>query len=195
MFAHRFQLADNEHMVNSKPNLINTNARGYNWSPLTGCSTYTKFSVVTPHYTINASTKLCHSNYYPLSTLRLLDKKTGADMLIILLIFALSRTLRGVPFASPSDPFPALALRDAQSHFGQRTVNEIVISCLATIFACTWSAIHPNIPAVTDSKWTCFKRRVTITICALLAPELVTFWAMRQRLGAKEIMERYNKGP
>ncbi|KAF8188000.1 hypothetical protein BJ912DRAFT_851333 [Pholiota molesta] len=118
-------------------------------------------------------------------------------MLIILLIFALIRTLRGVPLASPTeapDPFPALALRDAQSHFGQRTVHDIVISCLATIFACTWSAVHPNIPAVTDSKWTCFKRRVTITIYALLAPELVTMWAMRQRLSAKVIMDTYNEG-
>jgi hypothetical protein len=41
-----------------------------------------------------------------------------ADMLIVLLIFALIRTLRGVPLASPSeppDPFPALALCDTQS--------------------------------------------------------------------------------
>ncbi|KAF8173447.1 hypothetical protein BJ912DRAFT_910591 [Pholiota molesta] len=118
-------------------------------------------------------------------------------MLIILLIFALIRTLRGVPLASPPeppDPLPALALRDTQSHFGQRTVHDIVISCLATIFACTWSAVHPNIPAVTDSAWTRFKRRVTITIYALLAPELLTLWAMEQRLGAKRIVDEYNKG-
>jgi hypothetical protein len=118
-------------------------------------------------------------------------------MLVILLIFALIRALHGVPLASPSDPpdpFPALALRDTPSHLGQRTVHEIVISCLATIFACTWSAIHPNIPAVTDSKWTCFKRRVTMTLCALLAPELMTFWAMEQRVGANIIMNKYNKG-
>ncbi|KAF8173471.1 hypothetical protein BJ912DRAFT_1147789 [Pholiota molesta] len=93
-------------------------------------------------------------------------------MLIVLLIFAL--------FAPCT-------------HFGQRTVNDIVISCFATIFACTWSAIHPNIPAVTDSKWTCFKRQVTITICALLTPELVTLWAIQQRIAAKEIMDEYNK--
>jgi hypothetical protein len=118
-------------------------------------------------------------------------------MLVILFIFALIRALYGVPLASPlelPDPFPALALRDAQSHFGQRTANDIFISCLATIFACTWSAIHPNIPAVTDSKWTCFMRRVTMMICALLAPELVTLWAMRQRLAAKKIMDKYNEG-
>ncbi|KAF8188005.1 hypothetical protein BJ912DRAFT_407946 [Pholiota molesta] len=118
-------------------------------------------------------------------------------MLIVLLIFALIRTLRGVPLASPPEPadsFPALTLResDTQSHFGQRTVNDIVISCLATIFACTWSAVHPNIPAVTDSAWTCFKRQVTTTICALLAPELMTMWAMRQRLAAKRIRDQYN---
>jgi hypothetical protein len=118
-------------------------------------------------------------------------------MLIILFLFTLIRTLRSMPLPSPSeppDPFPALDLRDTQSHFGQRSVNDIVISCLATIFACTWSAVHPNIPAVTDSAWTCFKRRVTITIGALLAPELMTYWAMNQRMAAKNIMDKYNKG-
>ncbi|KAF8187997.1 hypothetical protein BJ912DRAFT_1059556 [Pholiota molesta] len=117
-------------------------------------------------------------------------------MLIILLAFALIRTLRGVPLASPPeplDPFSVLALRDTQSHFGQRTINEIVISCFATIFACTWSAVHPNIPGITDSAWTRFKRRVTITIYALLAPEIMAGWAMEQRIAAKEIMDEYNK--
>ncbi|KAF8173475.1 hypothetical protein BJ912DRAFT_822147, partial [Pholiota molesta] len=70
-----------------------------------------------------------------------------------------------------------------------RTVNDIVISCLATIFACTWSAIHPNIPAITDSAWHSFHRWVTIMICALLAPEWMTYWAVQQRLGAKKIMD------
>jgi hypothetical protein len=118
-------------------------------------------------------------------------------MLIVLLVLVLIRALRGVPLALPSEPpvpFPTLDLRDTQSHFGQRTVNDIVISCLATIFACTWSAIHPNIPAVTDSAWHSFHRRVTITICALLAPEWMTYWAVQQRLDAKIIMDEYNKG-
>ncbi|KAF9484238.1 hypothetical protein BDN70DRAFT_850025 [Pholiota conissans] len=118
-------------------------------------------------------------------------------MLIILLLFASLRTLQGSSISSPLPnglPFSTLDFRDTQlEHLGQRSVNDIVISCFATIFACTWSAIHPNIPAPTDCWWTRFKRQVTTMVCALLAPEVVTAWALRQRLAAKEIMEEYNE--
>ncbi|KAF8170354.1 hypothetical protein BJ912DRAFT_997550 [Pholiota molesta] len=116
-------------------------------------------------------------------------------MLIILLFFALIRTLRGFPLASSvegSDTYLTLDPRDSQTHFGQRRVNDIVISCAVTIFACTWSAIHPNIPAVTDSPWKRLKRQITTTIYAFLVPELVTIWAVRQRLGAASIRDNYN---
>ncbi|KAF9474062.1 hypothetical protein BDN70DRAFT_842810, partial [Pholiota conissans] len=117
-------------------------------------------------------------------------------MLIILLFFALLQTLQGVPLSSPINPlddFSTFFLRDTENHFGQRTVRDIIISCFATIFACTWSAIHPNIPAPTDCWWTRFKRQVTTMICALLAPELITFWALEQRISAREIMDEYNR--
>ncbi|KAF9470317.1 hypothetical protein BDN70DRAFT_998971 [Pholiota conissans] len=117
-------------------------------------------------------------------------------MLIILLFFSLFRTLQGVPLSSPTNPpndFSTFCLRDAESHFGQRTVNDIIISCFVTIFACTWSAIHPNIPAPTDCWWTRFKRQVTTMICALVTPELMTYFAIRQRLAAREITRQYNR--
>ncbi|KAF9474067.1 hypothetical protein BDN70DRAFT_816330, partial [Pholiota conissans] len=113
-------------------------------------------------------------------------------MLIVLLLFALFQSLQGLPLSSPTDPpddFSTFCLRDTESHFGQRTVNDIIISCFATIFACTWSAIHPNIPAPTDCWWTRFKRQVITMIYALLAPELIIFWALQQRLAAREIMD------
>ncbi|KAF8169803.1 hypothetical protein BJ912DRAFT_1048178 [Pholiota molesta] len=113
-------------------------------------------------------------------------------MLIILLLFALTRTLNGAPLRVP-DRHPALDIHDIQGHFGQRSVNDIVISCFATLYACTWSAIHPNIPAPTDSWWTCFKRQIVTMIYALLAPELITTWALRQRLAARRIRNEYNK--
>ncbi|KAF8171311.1 hypothetical protein BJ912DRAFT_911624 [Pholiota molesta] len=84
-------------------------------------------------------------------------------------------------------------MHDTQSHFGQRSVNDIVVSCFATLYACTWSAIHPNIPAPTDSWWTCFKRQIVTMVYALLAPELITTWALRQRLAARRIMNEYNE--
>ncbi|KAF9471205.1 hypothetical protein BDN70DRAFT_978161 [Pholiota conissans] len=106
-------------------------------------------------------------------------------MLIVLLFFALFQTLQCVPLPSPTNPlndFSTFFLRDTESQFGERTVRDIIISCFVTIFACTWSAIHPNIPAPTDGWWTRFKRQVVTMIYALLAPELITYWALEQRL-------------
>ncbi|KAF8193348.1 hypothetical protein BJ912DRAFT_1141829 [Pholiota molesta] len=116
-------------------------------------------------------------------------------MIIILFVFALIRTLHGVPLSSPSedpDGLLVLHIRDTQVHFGQRGVNTILISCFATIFACTWSAVHPNIPAPTDCWWTRVKRQATTMVYALLAPEVITAWAMMQRLAARENAREYN---
>ena len=74
-----------------------------------------------------------------------------------------------------------------------RTIWNIIWSSLATIFACTWVSIHPNIPAPEDSWGTKFARRVWITILALLAPELIVGWAARQWIFARRIAEA-NKG-
>jgi hypothetical protein len=114
-------------------------------------------------------------------------------MSIVLLLLALTRTLHGFPVAPTSPPVSAPGPRDTQVHFGARGVNDIIISCFATIFACTWSAVHPNIPAPTDCWWTCFKRQVATMVYALLAPEAVTAWALRQRLAARTIADEYNQ--
>ncbi|KAF8189019.1 hypothetical protein BJ912DRAFT_967721 [Pholiota molesta] len=113
-------------------------------------------------------------------------------MLIILFLLAFIRTLHGVPISPPLEA-PVLFIRDAGEHLGRRTVSDIVTSCVATIFACTWSAVHPNVPAPDDSGWTCFKRQFVTMVYALLAPEAITAWALRQRLGAKKIMKAYNE--
>ncbi|TDL14486.1 hypothetical protein BD410DRAFT_845985 [Rickenella mellea] len=54
-----------------------------------------------------------------------------------------------------------------------RTKYDIVWSCLTTMFACTWVAIHPNIPAPYESSFEIGLRRFGIVIMALIAPELV----------------------
>ncbi|KAF9474057.1 hypothetical protein BDN70DRAFT_962619 [Pholiota conissans] len=79
------------------------------------------------------------------------------------------------------------------SPYGQRSVSDIVISCFATIFACTWSAIHPNIPSPMDCGWTRLKRQFLTMLCALLAPELITAWALRQYWAAKDLAQSYNR--
>ncbi|RDB27349.1 hypothetical protein Hypma_004323 [Hypsizygus marmoreus] len=71
-----------------------------------------------------------------------------------------------------------------------RSVPDIVWSCLATIFACTWIAIHPNIPpqeGVVGSTIT----RVQILVVALLTPELIILWASRQWFAARAMAKEY----
>ncbi|XP_006460427.1 hypothetical protein AGABI2DRAFT_203489 [Agaricus bisporus var. bisporus H97] len=92
-------------------------------------------------------------------------------------------------------PFLLFTRADAEmcAQSDHRTIGDIVWGCLITIFACTWIAVHPNIPARTDSRWCVFKRGLSTMIYALIAPELMVAWALHQYLGARQIMHKYNK--
>ena len=73
-------------------------------------------------------------------------------------------------------------------------------SCIVTIFSCTWVAVHPNIPCPKEREangwierciWNPLlsfaEHRLPLFICALLVPEYVLAWAIRQFLKAREI--------
>ena len=81
-----------------------------------------------------------------------------------------------------------------------RTIWNIVWSCLVTIFSCTWVAVHPNVPCPRKreaSGWIerCIlnpllsfaEHRLPLFICALLVPEYVLAWSIRQYLVARKI--------
>lgn len=70
-----------------------------------------------------------------------------------------------------------------------RTLWAIVQSCVATIFACTWVSVHRNMPAPDSKRSTVTLERIWITIVALLAPEWILGWAIRQYIAADEITE------
>ena len=87
-----------------------------------------------------------------------------------------------------------------------RTIWNIVWSCLITIFSCTWVAVHPNVPYpkkreesgwiqkwIRDPLLSFAEYRLPLFICALLVPEFILTWAIRQFLRAREIA-RDNKG-
>ena len=80
-----------------------------------------------------------------------------------------------------------------------RTIWNVVWSCLATIFSCTWVAIHPNIPCPKTreansriQRWvwnpllSFAEHRLPLFVCALLVPEYVLAWAIRQFLEARK---------
>ncbi|KAF8072094.1 hypothetical protein FPV67DRAFT_1412022 [Lyophyllum atratum] len=71
-----------------------------------------------------------------------------------------------------------------------RSISDIVWSCLGTILACTWVAIHPNIAAPSENF---MARRAKIFVVALIAPELIVLWAFRQRLAARRLTRKFKE--
>ncbi|KAK7030816.1 hypothetical protein VNI00_013924 [Paramarasmius palmivorus] len=76
---------------------------------------------------------------------------------------------------------------------GCRTVLGILWSCLSVIFICTWVAIHPNIPKVGVHPAVVFYQDLEMMLIALLVPEFMILWAMRQRTSAKAIGRKFKK--
>ena len=67
------------------------------------------------------------------------------------------------PSELPTNISPSLFARSADI-FGTRSIWNIIWSCFSTIFACTWIAVHPNIPAPKDSQWAVLRRRLAIMV-------------------------------
>ncbi|KAG1870354.1 hypothetical protein C8R48DRAFT_549141, partial [Suillus tomentosus] len=75
-----------------------------------------------------------------------------------------------------------------------RTLWSIISSSVLTLFACVYSAIHPNIPSPKHSSqlhglW----RQIRMVIMALIAPELIVTWAMRQWFSADQVTRQFKE--
>ncbi|EGO58443.1 hypothetical protein NEUTE1DRAFT_122623 [Neurospora tetrasperma FGSC 2508] len=55
----------------------------------------------------------------------------------------------------------------------QRGTLMLLLECLTTIFACTWTVLHLNFPIPADSKWTRFLRKVKWMFITILFPEFI----------------------
>ncbi|PBK87659.1 hypothetical protein ARMGADRAFT_971666 [Armillaria gallica] len=82
---------------------------------------------------------------------------------------------------------------ESSNDSSNRTTWDIVWSCLATIFACTWLGVHPNVP----SRYMREKGRLFLTLhrikhmlLAIICPEVIIMWAFRQRLVASTLSKR-----
>ncbi|KAG1805905.1 hypothetical protein EV424DRAFT_1577949 [Suillus variegatus] len=69
----------------------------------------------------------------------------------------------------------------------------IISSSVFTLFACIYSAIHPNIPSPEDSPLRVLLRLTGTTTMALIAPELIITWAMRQWFSARRVTRQFEK--
>ena len=92
-------------------------------------------------------------------------------------------------------PVTATPTINADEIDSSRSLYDILYGCCVTLFACTWLSIHPNICAPSDSDWTSGRRRLKTMLCALIVPELVLVWALRQRTAARKVAEKHKGMP
>ncbi|TDL14697.1 hypothetical protein BD410DRAFT_902932 [Rickenella mellea] len=112
-------------------------------------------------------------------------------MSVAFALYYLSRSIEGVealPLTKTDQPTNSTC-NDLNNC---RTTSDMVWSCLTTIFACTWVAIHPNIPAPYESWFEIGLRRFGIVIMALIAPELIIYWAMKQWLASRRLAKEHH---
>ena len=64
-----------------------------------------------------------------------------------------------------------------------KTMWDILWSCLATILACSWVSVYPNIPGPIDSSWRIILRHLEHIFW--LYSEMIISWALQQWLGAQ----------
>jgi hypothetical protein len=88
---------------------------------------------------------------------------------------------------------PTLDVSDSPSCGNTRTLSDIIWSCAATLFACTWTAVHPDIPGLDDRIVAIMSRRILLLmVMALVVPELIIIWAARQLFSARDIKNEFN---
>jgi hypothetical protein len=75
-----------------------------------------------------------------------------------------------------------------------RSALNIVWSCLSVIFTCTWTALHPNVYGFQSTQWQRTKRRALLFLLAILMPEVLLVWSIKQWQGARDITRIMNGG-
>lgn len=136
-------------------------------------------------------------------------------MLILLVIWLLQMHARAAPASSFSGPETSFFPRSAEvtngtafnltadgsptldvpafSTHDERALSEVIKSCVLTIITCVYRSMHPNVPPQDCTRWEYVRSRLRIALFALIAPELILTWAMRQWLGARSISRRINE--
>ncbi|KAF9035594.1 hypothetical protein BJ165DRAFT_1321660, partial [Panaeolus papilionaceus] len=71
-----------------------------------------------------------------------------------------------------------------------RSLWSIIWACILTLFACTWVAVHPDVPSPEYSGSTIVARKIGMMLSMLLIPEFVITWAFAQLMYAKYYTHR-----
>lgn len=72
-----------------------------------------------------------------------------------------------------SDPAQPAVESGWQSSPGRRGTLDIILGCAATVFACTWSINHLNVPGPNDGFWTTLLRSAKWMAITVLLPEFI----------------------
>lgn len=114
-------------------------------------------------------------------------------MLLILSIIYLFHNTRAVPISFLSRDVNTLNSTSPTQCLcpNQRSRFDILWSCLATIFACSWVSIHPNMPGPKAKWWKITLLRLELMFWALISPEVIILWAMRQWYYARRLARQY----
>lgn len=75
----------------------------------------------------------------------------------------------------------------------QRDTISLLISCLATLGLCVYSAVHLNIPRKSEPAYATLFREFRWCIIGLFAPELILYTAWRQLASARELRSEVNE--
>ncbi len=82
-----------------------------------------------------------------------------------------------------------------QSSPGRRGTLDIIISCMTTIFACTWSIQHLNVPGRNDTSWTNLARGAKWMAITILLPEFTLAHAVFELDMAIKAKKKVNSKP
>ncbi|ESK86172.1 hypothetical protein Moror_10966 [Moniliophthora roreri MCA 2997] len=74
-----------------------------------------------------------------------------------------------------------------------RSLNDILWTCASVIFICTWVAVHPDVPHPDDHTMVVWLKYAMVTVYALIGPELIMVWSLRQKLSADKVYAKYKK--
>ena len=72
-----------------------------------------------------------------------------------------------------------------------RTIWTIIYTSFITIFACSWVSVHANIGPPGRGRLRNLWRRLRLMFWAVITPELVIMWAMRQWYASRQLERTY----
>jgi hypothetical protein len=75
---------------------------------------------------------------------------------------------------------------------GRGTID-ILFSCLFTVFLCTWTSLHLNVPAPHETYWQQFRRKCRWTLQTIMGPEFVLGFASGQKVEAQRSVAEFKR--